>query len=72
MVPASKKDPEGWGATDKFPVVLVSAGLNAIELSAYCRGRGLFPEQVDCFWQAFQDADEKPVLALADWPAVIY
>jgi len=46
VVPASEKDPEGWGSTDKFSVVLESAGLNATERSAYCRERGLFPEQV--------------------------
>ena len=43
VVPASEKDPEGWGATDKFTVVLETAGLNATELSAYCRERGLYP-----------------------------
>ena len=32
VVPASEKDPEGWGATDKFTVVLESAGLDATEL----------------------------------------
>ncbi len=47
VVPASQKDPEGLGATDKFTVVLETAGLNATELSAYCRERGLFPEQVE-------------------------
>ena len=39
VVPASEKDPEGWGATDMFTVVLETAGLNATELSAYCRER---------------------------------
>ena len=47
MVPASAKDPEGWSAADKFTLVLETAGLNATELSAYCRERDLFPEQVD-------------------------
>ncbi|MFW6731884.1 MAG: hypothetical protein ACODUE_09160 [Synechococcus sp.] len=37
VVPASQKNPEGWSAADKFTVVLESAGLNATELSAYCR-----------------------------------
>jgi transposase len=37
VVPASEKHPEGWGATDKVTVVLETAGLNATELSAYCR-----------------------------------
>jgi transposase-like protein len=28
VVPASGKDPEGWSATDKFTVVLETAGFN--------------------------------------------
>jgi len=46
VVPASEKDPGSWTAADKFTVVMDTAGLNATELSAYCRERGLFPEQV--------------------------
>jgi transposase len=64
VVPASEKDPEGWGAIDKFTVVLKTAGLNATELSSYCRKRGLYPEQVERWRQASQEAKEKPVLAL--------
>ena len=56
----------GWGATDKFTVVLETAGLNATELSAYCRERGLYPEQVERWRQASQDANEKPVLTLKE------
>ena len=64
VVPASEKEPEGWSAADKFTVVIESAGLNATELSAYCRERGLYPEQVERWRQAAQDANEKPVLTL--------
>ena len=64
VVPASEKDPDGWSASDKFTVVLETAGLNATELSAYCRERGLYPEQVDRWRQAAQDANEKAVLTL--------
>ena len=66
VVPASEKDPEGWSAADKFTVVLETAGLNATELSAYCRERGLFPEQVDRWRQAAQDANAQPLLTMAD------
>jgi transposase-like protein len=66
VVPASEKDPDGWSATDKFTVVLETAGLNATELSAYCRERGLYPEQVERWRQASQDANEKPVLTLKE------
>jgi transposase len=44
VVPASEKDPEGWGSADKFKVVLETAGLNATELSAYSRERGFYPQ----------------------------
>jgi hypothetical protein len=54
VVPASQKDPEGWGAADKFTVVLETAAFNATELSAYCRERGLYPEQVSHWRQVAQ------------------
>jgi transposase-like protein len=66
VVPASEKDPDGWSAADKFTVVLETAGLNATELSAYCRERGLYPEQVERWRQAAQDANDKPVLTLKE------
>jgi transposase-like protein len=64
VVPASAKEPEGWSATDKFTAVMETAGLNATELSAYCRERGLFPEQVSRWRQAAQDANQTQVLTL--------
>jgi transposase len=66
VVPASEKDPEGSSATDKFTVVLETAGLNATELSTYWRERGLFSEQVERWRQATQDANDKPVLTLKE------
>ena len=66
VVPASEKEPDGWSAADKFTVVLETAGMNATELSAYCRERGLFPEQVGRWRQAAQDANAKPVLTMAE------
>ncbi len=66
VVPASEKDPEGWGSTEKFTDVLETAGLNATELSAYCRERGLYPKQVERWRQASQDANEKPVFCRND------
>lgn len=66
MVPASQKDPEGWGPADKFMVVLETAGLNATELGGSCRERGMFPEQVVRWRQAAQDANAQPLLTIAD------
>ncbi len=64
--PASEKNPDGWSAADKFKLVLETAGLNATEMSAYCLERGLYPEQVERWRQAGQDANEKPVLTLKE------
>ena len=66
VVPASEKAPEGWSSADKFTVVLESAGLNATELGALCRERGLYPEQVDRWRQAAQDANANSMLTMAD------
>jgi hypothetical protein len=46
--------------------LLETAGLNSTELSAYCRERGLFPEQEERWRQASQDANDKPVLTLKE------
>jgi transposase-like protein len=57
VVPASEKEVESWSAADKFTVVLETAGLNTTELGGYCRERGLYPEQVDRWRKAAQDAN---------------
>jgi transposase-like protein len=68
VVPASEKEAESWSAADKFTVVLetVFAGLNATELGGYCRERGLYPEQVDRWRKAAQDANAQPLLTMSD------
>lgn len=66
VVPASEKEAESWSGADKFTVVLETAGLNATELGGYCRERGLYPEQVDRWRKAAQDANAQPLLTMAD------
>ena len=66
VLPASQKDPEGWGSADKFTVVLETAAFNATELSAYCCERGLYPEQVSHWRQVTQNANAKPVRTMAE------
>ena len=65
-MPASGKDPEGRGATGKFTMVRETAGLNATELSAYCREPGLFSEPLEWWRLPFQDDNEKLVLTLKE------
>ena len=48
----NKKSPELWDKQSKFAVVLETASMNAQALSAYCREKGLYPDQV----HAWRDA----------------
>jgi transposase-like protein len=41
-----RKNSDGWSVEQKFAVVLESAPLSEVELGEYCRGKGLYPEQV--------------------------
>lgn len=41
-----------WSSEEKFSVVLETASLSAVELSEYCRAKGLYPEQVNEWKQA--------------------
>lgn len=45
-VPGDDINPENWGAQDKLAVVIETAAFNAVELSEYCRKKGLYPDQV--------------------------
>ena len=58
-VPGSRKNsPDEWSGEAKLAVVLETAGLNAEELSQYCRRKGLYPDQVARWRQACIDGAE--------------
>ena len=46
LLPDADAGPEGWSSRDKFAAVLEAAALNEADLAAYCRERGLYPEQI--------------------------
>lgn len=46
IVPGDGKQANRWSSADKFLMVLEAAPLSAIELSAYCRSKGIYPEQI--------------------------
>jgi transposase-like protein len=46
VVPGSQSSPEQWSAEAKVAVVAETLTLSEVELSEYCRKRGLFPDQV--------------------------
>jgi len=58
LLPDGATGPEGWSAVDKFAAVVETAALNAAELGAYCRKRGLYPEQVLAWRTACEQAND--------------
>lgn len=58
LMPDGDSSPQGWASTDKFAAVLETAAMNEAELSAYCRQRGLYPEQVQAWREACEQAND--------------
>ena len=50
--------PEGWSTADKFATVVETAALNAAELGEYCRQRGRYPQQVQAWRGACEQAND--------------
>lgn len=51
VLPSRSSAPEEWSSEEKFHVVLETAPMSKAEFSAYCRKRGLYPEQVEAWKQ---------------------
>ena len=58
LLPDGASGPADWSTADKFAAVVETAALNAAELSAYCRQRGLYPEQVQAWRSACEQAND--------------
>jgi transposase-like protein len=58
LLPDGDQTPEGWSAADKFAAVVETAALNEAELSAWCRERGLYPEQIRQWRRACEQAND--------------
>lgn len=46
-VPANNKKSGDWSAENKLAVVIKTASFNEIQLSEYCRSKGLYKEQIE-------------------------
>ncbi|MZQ98967.1 MAG: transposase [Acidaminobacter sp.] len=44
--PGNEAPADQWSSQDKFLIVVETMNLNEVELSEYCRKKGLYPEQV--------------------------
>ena len=51
MPGGGRQQAEDWDSASKFAVVLETATLSEVELAQYCRGKGLYVEQVRA-WRA--------------------
>jgi len=58
LLPDGDQTPQGWGSADKFAAVLETAAMNEAALSAYCRQRGLYPEQIRQWRDACEQAND--------------
>ena len=62
IVPGDGKRSDRWSSTDKFWIVLETAPLSEAELAAYCRTKGIYPEQV-AQWRRVCEQANVPVTA---------
>ena len=58
LLPDGDTSPTGWSAADKFAAVVETASLNKADLSAYCREKGLYPEQIQQWRTACEQAND--------------
>jgi transposase-like protein len=58
LMPDADNTPEGWVSRDKFAAVLETAALSEAEKAEYCRQRGLYPEQLDAWRTACEQAND--------------
>lgn len=56
------KQRDQWSSTNKFRIVLETAPLSEAELSAYCRTKGIYPEQI-AQWRFICEQANAPVEA---------
>jgi transposase-like protein len=58
FLPDAHAGPEGWTSRDKHAAVIETASMNEVELGAYCRRRGLYPEQLGVWREACERAND--------------
>jgi transposase-like protein len=46
LMPDSDTTPNGWTSRDKFAAVMETAAMSETDVAAYCREKGIYPEQL--------------------------
>ena len=59
LLPDGDTRPEGWTTQDKFAAVVETLALNTTALAEYCRGRGLYPEQITAWRNICEQANDR-------------
>ena len=57
IVPGNGKTCDQWSSSDKFNAVMETAPLSEVEISQYCRLKGIYPEQIQQWREACQNAN---------------
>ena len=69
IVPKKSTQADEWDAKAKLTAVIQTAAMNESERSEYCRERGLYPEQIDAWREAFENADTEAPASKAELAA---
>ena len=69
IVPGNGKTSDQWSSADKFNAVMETAPLSEVEISQYCRIKGIYPEQnanpvVDLNSRTSKTAEERRIKVL--------
>jgi transposase-like protein len=54
-VPGSGKQTDEWSPEAKFAVLVETASMTKMEISEYCRSKGLYPEQIKDWKTSFME-----------------
>ncbi len=58
LVDYGSSSPAGWNSKDKFLAVLETSSLPEIEISKYCRKKGIYPEQIQDWKSVCEKAND--------------
>ena len=58
LMPDSDTTVNGWTSRDKFAAVLETAAMSETDVAAYCREKGIYPEQLRRWREACEQAND--------------
>jgi len=58
LMPDSDTTPNGWTSRDKFSAVMETAAMSETDVAAYCREKGIYPEQLAQWRVACEQAND--------------